>query len=168
LPGINNSGFEHWQSVWERAHDNVHRIEQRDWMQPDCAEWTLSIERAVSAQAIPPILVAHSLGCLAAVRWMARSPMRLHGCLLVAVPDPSGVQFPHEAHGFTDLPHEIKQDRLMMVGSENDPYASQDFSRKWAARWRAEYVNLGHAGHINERTPLGEWPEGWALVAPWR
>jgi predicted alpha/beta hydrolase family esterase len=100
------------------------------------------------------------------MQWKARSPMRLNACLLAAVPGPSEEQLPHEAHGFTVLSHETKQDRLMTVGSENYYYASQDFFREWAARWQAVYSNMGHAGHINEQTPLGEWPEGWLQWRP--
>ncbi|MBI5907735.1 MAG: alpha/beta hydrolase, partial [Burkholderiales bacterium] len=33
LPGWQNSGPDHWQSLWERVH-GYQRVEQHDWMRP--------------------------------------------------------------------------------------------------------------------------------------
>jgi predicted alpha/beta hydrolase family esterase len=168
LPGINGSGAQHWQTIWEFEHDNVRRITQQDWARPDSSDWLAAIEDAVRVQPIPPILVAHSLGCIAAVQWLANTQRLIHGALLVAIPDPAGKNFPKEAKGFSDLPDLPGGTRLIVVGSENDPYACVGFSKKCATRWGAEYVNAGPAGHINDRTPMGAWLEGWFLVRSWR
>jgi predicted alpha/beta hydrolase family esterase len=36
LPGLGNSGPDHWQSHWERGDAACRRVEQDDWDAPDC------------------------------------------------------------------------------------------------------------------------------------
>src|ERR1700741_4037488 len=107
VPGISSSGPGHWQTLWERQYPAVRRIEQRDWERPVAAQWIAAIDAAVRAQPAPPVLVAHSLGCLAAAMWAAASDAPLRALLLVALPDPAGPQFPVAASGFESLPYAL-------------------------------------------------------------
>jgi hypothetical protein len=50
VPGLHNSGPEHWQSYWERTFPNARRIDQADWDRPDLAAWTRSLAQAVRQQ----------------------------------------------------------------------------------------------------------------------
>src|ERR1700736_7035663 len=104
VPGIGNSGPTHWQSLWQAEHPGVARVIQRDWDHPVCNEWTEALDQAVGKAAAPPILVAHSLGCLAVAHWAARSERPCFAALLVAVPDPGGPAFPGAAAGFAMVP----------------------------------------------------------------
>jgi predicted alpha/beta hydrolase family esterase len=168
VPGIHGSGPTHWQSRWERLHPNVTRVEQRDWNHPVCEAWAEAIEAAVGAAPEPPILVAHSLGCLAVAHWAARSARAVHAVLLVAVPDPQGPSFPREATGFAALPDALPGRRLLWASSEDDPYSTAPFTHEKARQWRADHINLGPRGHLNAQSGLGDWPQGWAWVARWR
>jgi uncharacterized protein len=168
VPGIQNSGPTHWQSRWEMLHPGVVRVQQRDWDHPACDEWVASLDAAVRAQAVPPILVAHSLGCLAVAHWAERSAQPIHAALLVAVPDPLGPSFPAQATGFAPLPGALAGRRLQMIASRDDPYGSLDHARTCAAAWGAELVELGPFGHLNAASGLGDWPQAWARVAAWR
>jgi uncharacterized protein len=168
VPGIQNSGPDHWQTRWEMSHPGVVRVQQRDWDRPDCAKWAAALDHAVRAQAEPPIVVAHSLGCLVAARWMAESAWPVHAALLVAVPDPQGPAFPAAATGFTPLPPTLGDRRVLMLSSSNDPYSTPAFTRQCAAHWQAQHEELGALGHINAASGLGDWPEGWARVGRWR
>lgn len=117
----------------------------------------------------PPILVAHSLGCLVAVHWAARHRRAVHALLLVAVPDPEGPNFPADAHGFAPLPGTLPAGpRRVLMSSTTDPYSTPGFSAQCASAWNAEPVVLGARGHLNADSGLGDWPEGWALVERWR
>ena len=168
IPGIHDSGPAHWQSRWEHLYPQVRRIRQDDWNAPHCDEWVAAIERAVEAETARPILVAHSLGCLAAARWAAQTRIGSHGLLLVAIPDARSPKFPAEAQGFDPPPTTLHGARGVIVGSENDPYAAPGYARKLAESWRASYVSAGLAGHLNESSGLGDWPDGWALIEGWR
>ncbi len=168
IPGISNSGPDHWQSRWERQHPAVRRIEQRDWDRPVAGEWIAAIDSAVRAEATPPVLVAHSLGCLAAAMWAATSDAPLRALLLVALPDPAGPRFPAEATGFQSLPAALEGRAVTIVSSADDPYSDPAFVLSCVRAWRAEHVALRRAGHINAASGLGDWRDGWELVQRWR
>ena len=38
LPGLFNSGAEHWQSHWEQRYSGLHRVKQDDWQNPVCTD----------------------------------------------------------------------------------------------------------------------------------
>ena len=127
---------------------------------------------AIDASPQPPILVAHSLGCLVAAHWAARHHRPLHALLLVAVPDPEGPNFPADAKGFAPLPAVLPAQRdlprRVLMSSTSDPYSTPGFSAQCASAWNAEHVVLGARGHLNADSGLGDWPQGWELVARWR
>ena len=168
VPGINNSGPAHWQSIWQERHRNVARVIQRDWDHPACDEWVHALDHAIEHAGEPPILVAHSLGCVAVAHWAARSDRAVHSMLLVAVPDPSGPAFPAEATGFAPAPRTLRGKRATLVSSTDDPYANASYTARCVADWNATHVCLGAAGHINADSELGEWTQGWAIVSAWR
>jgi uncharacterized protein len=168
VPGIYNSGPTHWQSIWQHRHRNVARVMQRDWDHPVCDEWVQALDQAIEHAGEPPIVVAHSLGCLAVAHWASRSDRAIHSMLLVAVPDPDGPAFPAEAIGFAPVPRTLGGRRVTLVSSTDDPYASPSHTARYVADWQAEHVCLGAAGHINGDSNLGEWTQGWAIVNAWR
>ncbi len=163
LPGIGGSGPEHWQSVWERERPESRRIEMPDWDSPQLEIWVSAIDSAVKAQVSLPVIVAHSLGCLALAHWVSRGG-RLHGALLVAVPDPAGCEYPCAAASFSQLPLAPFEFPSRVVASRNDPYGSFEHAERCAKAWRSELFDVGALGHINAESRLGAWPEGQALL----
>jgi uncharacterized protein len=163
LPGIGNSGPEHWQSLWERANPSFLRVQQRDWDRPERQEWVEAIGLAVS-ETPSQVIVAHSLACLAFAHWAAQAGQHVKAALLVAVPDPNGHEFPAEAHGFSGVPLEPFGFPSLVVASSNDPYGSLEHSKRCARAWGSRLVNVGALGHINASSGLGGWPEGFALL----
>ena len=169
IPGIYNSGPQHWQSLWQTRHAGVARVQQADWDLPDCDTWVRTLDDTIAASPQPPILVAHSLGCLVAVHWAARHHRPVHALLLVAVPDPDGPNFPADATGFAPLPPTLPVlPRRVLMSSTSDPYSTPAFSAQRAHAWSAEHVVLGALGHVNADSGLGDWPQGWEQVVRWR
>lgn len=168
VPGIGNSGDRHWQSLWQVKYADVCRVIQRDWDHPVCEEWVITLDRAIRQAAAPPILVAHSLGCLAVAHWAAQSDRPCHAALLVAMPDPGAAAFPQEAVGFATTPPGLGKYRVTVISSDDDPYATAEFTERQVAAWGAEHVRLSRRGHINADSGLGDWPEGWAIIDRWR
>ena len=154
IPGLRNSGTGHWQTIWERAHPEYRRVNQRDWNNPDLADWSAAILRELRADDRPAILVAHSFGCLAAVHSAAHAGGRIAAAMLVAPANPARF----------DIAHELSSDVLpfpsVLVASASDPWLAFDVARGLAARWGSNLVNLGNAGHINAESGHGAWPEG--------
>ncbi|MFZ5724420.1 MAG: RBBP9/YdeN family alpha/beta hydrolase [Pseudomonadota bacterium] len=90
VPGWNNSGPAHWQTLWQREFPALSRVEQQEWAWPDPQQWVTTLDAAIRESRRPTILVAHSLGCIAVARWAASVLAAGHpswpvaGALLVA------------------------------------------------------------------------------------
>jgi predicted alpha/beta hydrolase family esterase len=167
VPGIGNSGPLHWQSVWQAAHPHWRRLAVADWDRVACDDWVSALERELVASGSPPLVVAHSLGCLAVVHWAARRIGKgaIRGALLVAVPDPATPAFPREAaSGFAALPSVRLPFPSIVVSSSDDPYGGVEYARGAAAAWASEFVEAGAKGHLNADSGLGGWPEGFRLL----
>src|SRR3546814_9151321 len=90
VPGLNNSGPSHWQSLWEGKRDDCFRVDLGMWERPHRNTWLNKLNAAIGAASDPVILIAHSLGCHA-VAWWSRfagpeDKCKVAGALLVAPP----------------------------------------------------------------------------------
>ena len=164
VPGIGGSGEAHWQTRWERLHPGIRRFQPGDWDQPELTDWTLALEQVVAASASPPILIAHSLGCLLVAHWQRESCLEVAGAFLVAVPNPQSAAFPKAAASFANPPRQAWRLASLMVTSTDDPYSSGDYSVALAQTWGSRLVEIGAFGHINGQSGLQDWPQGWALL----
>lgn len=164
LPGIGNSGPKHWQSLWEQAHPDFLRVQQRDWDNPVCAEWVAALEAAVKRAGSHVVLVAHSLACLTIAHWAAKPHAPVAGALLVAVPDRNGPNWPAQIVGFGDTPMPRFSFPSIVVISDDDLYGSPSHSEQLAQAWGSRIVHIGKRGHINADSNLGAWTEGFDLL----
>jgi uncharacterized protein len=164
VPGIDGSGAEHWQSLWEPDLGAV-RIRPASWSEPDEADWLRALDEALAESAPQPVVViAHSLGCLLTATRLAAGPSSIAAALLVAPPDASGPTFPAAASSFR-TPRVPLPVPTLVVASLDDPYASISASEAMADAWAARLVTIGAGGHINAASGLGSWPEGRQLLA---
>jgi uncharacterized protein len=163
VPGIGNSGRQHWQTLWEQRHPEWRRLSQRDWEHPVCAEWVRALDTSLADYAAPPIIVAHSIGCLVLAHWASRSQRTVRGAFLVAVPDPMAPAFPSAARGFNPLPLVPFAFPSLIVTSADDTFGSLVHARQCADAWGSAFRDIGCAGHINAESGHGPWPEGLAL-----
>lgn len=160
-PGYLDSDPGHWQSLWAADFGtDATRVVAGSWDEPELEDWVASLGASMSPGAV---IVAHSLGCLAATTWLERHPGVARGAFLVALPDAQGPIFPR-AIGFS-RPRQRLSDPVLMVGSSDDPYAGMDSTRAAAAAIGAQLVELGAAGHLSTASGRGPWPEGRALLA---
>jgi predicted alpha/beta hydrolase family esterase len=166
IAGIDNSGPEHWQSMWHSRVPNGVWVEHRSWDHPDRDVWVREFDDALKAIKGPKLLIAHSLGCTLVAEWASEhQDEAVVGSFLAAVPDVHGTEFPSAAVGFGTS----RQVRLpfptVVVASEDDPYGSLEHSSAVAERLGARLVNIGRKGHINTGSGLGDWPEGWSILS---
>ena len=133
LPGIGNSGPDHWQSLWEKANPSFVRVQQADWDNPVCGEWLDVLEKQMAKAGENTVLIAHSLACVLVAHWAAKTKCKIKGALLVAPPNPDGPNFPKEAIGFSPLPLKPFTFPSIVVASTNDPYGNLDFAQTCAA-----------------------------------
>ena len=174
LPGWQNSGPLHWQSLWEAAHGYA-RVEQHDWLRPLRGDWIARLEEVVLAHATPPerggaapriVLAAHSLGCLLVAAWAAhsRNSALVHGALLVAPGDPEREALRGVLSSWSPIVLQRLPFRSALLASHNDPYCSFERAGAFAAAWGSELLDCGASGHINAESGLGLWPQGHALL----
>lgn len=164
IPGIGDSGPDHWQTLWENSDAGFVRVQQHNWHEPVYADWAAALETSVAKIPGEVVLVAHSLGCLLTVNWVVKTRLTIKAALLVAVPDPSGPAFPTEATGFAPPARQPLPCPSILVASSNDPYSTLTYSASCAEAWGSRLVNLGDAGHINTQSGLGAWPQGRLLL----
>jgi uncharacterized protein len=164
LPGYGDSGPQHWQTLWERLLPGATRVRQRDWENPALEEWVATLDAAIATCAEPPVLVAHSLGGIAAVHWAARGSRPVRGALLVAPPDLDNPEVPAVCRAFAPVPRQRLPFRSILIASRDDPYASVECAERMAREWGSRWVDAGRAGHLNSASGLGEWPFGQALL----
>jgi serine hydrolase len=161
IPGYLGSGPEHWQSRWEKKLSTARRVMQRDWERPNRAEWEETIRREIRACGRPAVLVAHSLGVIAALHAAQHERKKIAGAFLVAPPSEQVIrELPSVDAGFLPVPRSPLPFPTVMVGGDNDPYADRLFARRLAEDIGARFIDAGPAGHINVDSGHGPWPEG--------
>lgn len=166
VPGLNNSGPDHWQSHWEQTLPNTHRVEQAEWDRPRLGDWVASLLESVRAYP-GSLLVAHSLGCALVAHLAAINRGKgIAGALLVAPADVDRDGPHHDLlDGFSPLPLNPLPFPSIVVASRTDPYVTLERSAHFARAWGARFVDLGAAGHINVASGHRRWVKGRAMLA---
>lgn len=168
VPGLNNSGPTHWQSVWERERDDVARVELGSWARPHRNTWVNQLNLAIRRAGRPVVLVAHSLGCHAVAWWAAMERPAygdpVIGALLVAPPEVDVAPVDERLKSFGPAPKGPLPFPAIVAASHDDPYIQLHRARRLAQFWGARFADAGAAGHINADSALGAWPFGQFLL----
>lgn len=172
VPGWSGSGPDHWQTRWERNMKTARRVQQADWLYPNREKWigTLISTIAKIDSDVPVVLVAHSLGVATVAHIAQHIPRGLvAGAFMVAPadvdhasrwPTTDGYYFDAPDHGFAPMPTDRLPFPSVLIASSNDPYCHYERAKDMAFAWGATLVPAGDAGHINEASGHGPWPEG--------
>ena len=158
VPGLQGSGPQHWQSLWQDEHLDYERVVQQDWGSANLENWAQAVVRQIGIFSGPVILVAHSFGCLASVRAAQLAPLRIRGAMLVAPANPLRFGIAHV------LPRQPLHCPSLLVARRSDPWMSYGDAACWARRWGSLVVDAGNAGHINVPAGYGHWFEGEQLL----
>lgn len=166
LPGLGNSGVEHWQSYWCMALRNAARVIQDDWEQPRPELWMQRLDAAIAGGTRPAILICHSLSVSLAAHWAARNtPGRIKAAFLCAPSDVDRPEnTPDSVRPFAPMPLKPFPVPALVVTSTDDPYVNPERARFFARAWGADYCEIPELGHINTATRLGLWPQGLLLL----
>ncbi len=164
IPGYGGSGEGHWQTYFDNTLDNCQRIHQDSWTKPILDDWVERINEILSKENLEDtILITHSLGGIALLKWVKKYKQKIKGALLVAPPD---IENPYQDLGLGDI--QIPQLRLpfpsVVVCSTNDPWMTEKRTKHFAEIWGSEFIVLKNAGHINADSGYGAWDEGLNIV----
>ncbi|MDR1890064.1 MAG: alpha/beta hydrolase [Zoogloeaceae bacterium] len=152
VPGLHNSGPDHWQTWLEKLLPRVRRVQQADWEAPRLPVWADVVRQALQETDVPLWIIAHSFGCLASVAAARAFPHKVRGALLVAPANPERFRIPaHELAGALPFP-------TRLIASANDPWMPLDSACRWAETWGSDFIDVGCLGHINTESGHGPWP----------
>ena len=166
IPGLNNSGPEHWQSRWQEKLSTARRVFQDDWQRPSRLAWESSIKLTILDSSRPVVLIAHSLGVIAALHAAQSVSDKIAGAFLVAPPSETVMrEIPTINCDFLPAPRQPLVFPTILVGSRDDPYADHQYTRDLALDLGAKFVDAGAAGHLNIESGHGPWPEGLVTFA---
>lgn len=179
LPGWQNSGPEHWQSLWEAEH-RYERVVQHDWLRPLRGDWIARLEDVVlsacesaatptpaSSPAPKPItLVAHSLGCILVAAWasVSRNTHRVACAMLVAPGDVEREEVREMLPSWSPVVRQRMPFPSLLLACRNDPYCGFERAHGFAQSWGSTFVDYGDHGHINTESGLGAWPDGHNML----
>src|SRR3981081_3385479 len=168
LPGLGNSGPDHWQTLWEAERDDCRRVDLGDWDKPHRNTWVNKLNLAILRAGRPVVLVAHSLGCLVAAWWgkyeHPATDGPVVGALLVAPPEVDFFPLDDRLTKFAPTPEEPLPFPSILAASRNDKYMGFRRARGLAKTWGSWFADAGDAGHINAESGLGDWPFGKFLL----
>ena len=165
VPGLGNSGADHWQTHFEKSGDHFIRINQQEWDLPASKDWIETIDRAIADYNLANvILIGHSLGCIAIANWAKQYQKKIKGALLVALSDLEAPRYNFSTVGFDHVPLDKINFRTIVVASSNDEWVTLERAEFFAENWGSEFINIGNAGHINTDAGFGEWPKGLEIL----
>ena len=165
VPGLGNSGPEHWQTYFETLGENYKRINQQEWDAPVCSDWLTVVDNTISEyDPSSVILIGHSLGCITIAHWANKYNKKIKGALLVAPSDVEALQYDFPAKGFNPIPSDKINFKTIVVASEDDPWVSFERAKYFAETWGSEFINIGKAGHINAASGHYKWNEGSTIL----
>jgi len=167
IPGLYNSGPEHWQSLWKADHPEYHRVLQADWDTPRCENWVRTLHAHILQIEGPVVLAGHSLACATIAHYAAQyadCEGQITAAFLVAPTDIDAPTFPPGCTGFNPMPLEKLPFRSVVVAGGDDPYLTQGRAEFFANSWGSRLVTIANAGHINAASGYGPWPEGEAWL----
>mgnify|MGYP003647426056 CR=1 FL=1 len=166
VPGLGDSGKEHWQNYWLNKFENSKKVIQKDWDNPILEDWLHGLSSSIDSIEGPIIIVAHSLAVSLVAHWSKKNTTnKIAGALLVAPADvDSPLHTPEETRNFSPIPLSKLGYPTILVTSANDPYISIEKAVFLAHQWGSTFINVGLKGHLNSESQLQYWEEGQDLL----
>jgi len=169
VPGRENAPAEHWQSHWLGAFPNSTRVLQESWSRPQVRDWTARIDTAVRDAPRRVVLIGHSVGVAAIVRWAAANrdlaAAKVAAAFLAA---PTNVDDPDPSfdlvRNFGPMPLAPLPFPALVAASRDDPRVTLVQARSFAEAWDADVADVGELGHVGSAARLGIWPAGLLLL----
>lgn len=167
VPGWGGSGPAHWQTAWE-AELGAARVALPDWCDPNLESWVTALDAALASLARrdprPPVLVAHSLGCVVIAHWACRARRSIRAALFVAPADVERAPSLVRLRSFGPIPDRRLPFDSLVVTSDDDVHVALDRAQLFATQWGSDFHVIAGGGHLNAESGLGRWTDGLQLL----
>ena len=152
IPGLRNSGADHWQTIWEKKYPQKFiRINQDNWEEPDCTTWIQRIEDTLSHHHLEEvILIGHSVGCATIVNWFGKFQHKIKGAILVAPSDVERGDYPIYITGFIPLYLKPLPFKTIVIASTDDHVVDFERAEYFANIWGSEFITIENGGHLEK------------------
>src|SRR5580700_1301506 len=137
-----------WQELWLRDMPDATRVEQDDWEMPEREAWVTRLDEAIAKCAEPPLLVAHSLGCVALAHWVAAGAGHPVRAAMLATPADVEVNDEPALRSFAPIPRTRFPFPAVVVASRTDSWMTPQRAEEFAAAWGASFADGGDVGHL--------------------
>lgn len=137
VPGLHNSGPDHWQSRWHQQFPQWQRMMGLPWDKPDLTVWSAKLASKLRSRRSRVHLVAHSFGALTAIAAARLQPDKVSSIFIVAPADPARFGIPDEV-----LTGSIKVS-AQLIASRNDPWMSFERAEFWSRQWQVPLFDAG-------------------------
>ena len=158
----------HWMRRWHKSLSTSELVEP-----PASGEafdaWIAQLVETARARERPALIIAHGRGA-SAVAHAAKHLVGegVMGAILVSphAPDRAPDRAPDQAGDaagadvLAEPPDELMAFPALVIASQSNPHTPIDRARALATAWGAEFVDAGDAGHIDDASGHGPWPEG--------
>jgi predicted alpha/beta hydrolase family esterase len=171
LPGWQDSGPGHWQSLWEARH-GFERVQQADWMWPRRGDWMARLDEVLLADTEPrSARWPWWRTAWAATWWPPGPPIRStrRGCaaaLLVALPDTARADMPPQLASWRVIARQRLPFAAQVVYSDDDPYCAPERALRHGRRLgRARAQPGGSRPHQRRHRAWATGRRGWPWLA---
>lgn len=130
------------------------------------ANWQERISSQLQKCDKPIIIIAQSIGIAAFLSAARDSKVPIAGAFFVAPVDCQvGTELAQKAKDFLPYPEGRLPYPSVVIGSQNDTHCSLEEAKKLANTFHSLFLDGGEAGHINEHSGYGPWPEGFMVFS---
>jgi serine hydrolase len=171
VPGLRDHVPGHWQTILEERLPGSVSVPRMHRDKLSRAAWVAMLDASLAKIEQPPILVAHSAGCMIVVHWSLRHRRPIKGALLAAPPDFESAMpenYPSQEvlqqNGWLPTPRERLPFPSIVAASTNDPLGRFERVQALAQAWGSRLVDLGEVGHLNPAAGYGEWPRAQQFI----
>ncbi|WP_051427605.1 alpha/beta hydrolase [Arthrobacter sp. H20] len=154
--GYQASPGEHWfpwlKSRFSSRQDSVTVLELPTPNEPTTAGWIAALHESIGRPSAETVIIAHSLGCITALRYLASLDpgWSLGGLILVAGFAEHLDSLPL-LDGFTtgnEFVDNLLVPRCTVIGSDNDPVVAPVLTASLASRLGARLITVTGGGHF--------------------
>ncbi len=110
------------------------------------------------------VLISHSMGGIAIAHWAVKFGTQIKAAMIVAPPDLDNPWQDLGLASFTPIPTQKLPFPSVIVGSNNDHWATQQRTKTFAQQWGSTLHFIGNAGHINAASGFGQWHAGLVIL----